>query len=184
MRTRREADPDRVAVVLPGSGYSPAHPLLYYAGAILAHQGWSVQEVWWQTPEFASADAAAQWVHQHAAAALDAEHATRLMLIGKSLGSLAAPVAAERELPAVWLTPLLTNSAVVDALAATRAPTLLIGGAADRLWDSAAAAGLPHPSLEIPGADHSLETGDPLTSINVLKQVTARIADFAAALEA
>ena len=38
------------------------------------------------------------------------------IVIGKSLGSLAAPVAASRGRPAVWLTPVLTETPTVAAL--------------------------------------------------------------------
>lgn len=37
----------RVAVLLPGRNYSPDHPFLYYARAVLLTQGWSIEEVWW-----------------------------------------------------------------------------------------------------------------------------------------
>ena len=45
-------------------------------------------------------------------------------VVGKSLGSLAADLAADRGLPAVWLTPLLGAEHVVRAVARTTAPTV------------------------------------------------------------
>jgi hypothetical protein len=37
----------------------------------------------------------------------------------------------EHDLPAVWLTPLLDQPSVIDGLAQTRHPALLVGGDAD-----------------------------------------------------
>ena len=54
-----------------------------------------------------------------------------MVLIGKSLGTYAAALAAERGLPAIWLTPLLTSDWVVDGLRRSTAPFLLVGGTAD-----------------------------------------------------
>ncbi len=53
-------------------------------------------------------------------------------IIGKSLGSYAARIAVDQAAPAGWLTPLLHDATVVDALRAATAPFLLIGGTADR----------------------------------------------------
>ena len=89
----------------------------------------------------------------------------------------------ERGLPAVWLTPLLVRSDVVDALRAARAPTLAVGSPADPRW----AEGIPESDdvelLELDGLDHSLQVeGDPLASLEVLRKVTSRIRAFLAAL--
>ena len=64
------------------------------------------------------------------------------VVFGKSLGSMAAPVIAERGLPAIWFTPLLTDPAVVAALRGAAWPCLLAGGTADPYWDGEIARGL------------------------------------------
>jgi hypothetical protein len=51
-----------------------------------------------------------------------------------SLGTHAASLAAERELPAIGLTPLLHLPAVAAAIRRNPAPQLLIGGTADGSW--------------------------------------------------
>ncbi|MGV9387128.1 hypothetical protein ACWDRB_65915 [Nonomuraea sp. NPDC003707] len=181
--TRHDGDPDRVAVLLPGRGYVPARPLLHFAGAVLRRHGWSVREVWWQSPATQDAGELAGWVMEQARQALDGERAERLLLVGKSLGTFAAPLAAERGLPAIWLTPLLRHEAVVEALRRTGAPTVLVGGSADKLWDGEAARGLGHPYLEVPGADHGLEAfEDPVRSVEILRDVTAEMDRFVAGL--
>ncbi|MEW9549593.1 alpha/beta fold hydrolase [Nonomuraea sp. NPDC050783] len=180
--TRHEGDPERVAVLLPGAGYVPARPLLHYARTVLARHGWSVQEVWWQAPETEDVVERSRWVAGQARAALDRERAGRLLLVGKSLGTFAAPVAAERGLPAIWLTPLLGYDVVVAGLRGTPAPALLVGGTADRSWDGDVARGLGHEYVEIPGADHGLEGGDPVESARMLADVTAAMNRFVGGL--
>ncbi|MFG2846523.1 alpha/beta hydrolase [Kitasatospora sp. NPDC048296] len=184
--TRYDGDPDRVALVLPGGGYSPARPLLHFARAVLLRHGWTVQELWWQPPA-GSADLAMEewiaWVERQVAEAVDAERGACRLLVGKSLGSFACGLAADRELAAAWLTPILTLDHVVDALGRAQAPTLLVGGSADRRWDRRIADSTGHEVLELPGADHGLERDDdPLGSVDILRQVVERLDRFVGSL--
>jgi hypothetical protein len=101
------------------------------------------------------------------------------LLIGKSLGTLAAKLAVERSLPAVWLTPLLTVPWAVDALERATAPFLLVGGTADSLWDPAVARRLTAHVVEVDGADHGMYVPGPLTdSIAVLATVVTGVDAF------
>lgn len=84
------------------------------------------------------------------------------VLMGKSLGSVAATVAADRGLPAVWFTPLLTEPKVVAALRRSTAPFLLIGGTADDWWDAEAARSLTPHVTEIADASHRMFVPGPL----------------------
>lgn len=84
------------------------------------------------------------------------------VVIGKSLGTHAAAAAARAGIPAIWVTPLLTDPFVLDALTRSTAPFLLIGGTADPVWDGAAARALTPHVLELPDADHGLFVPGPL----------------------
>ncbi|MFE5582259.1 alpha/beta hydrolase [Kitasatospora sp. NPDC056531] len=184
--TRYDGDPDRVALVLPGGGYSPARPLLHFARAVLLRHGWTVQELWWQLPA-ESTDLAMEewiaWVERQAAEAVDAERGACRLLVGKSLGSFACGLAADRELAAAWLTPILTLDQVAHALGRAQAPTLLVGGSADRRWDRRIADSTGHEVLELPGADHGLERDeDPVGSVDILRQVVERLDRFVGSL--
>ncbi|MET9018562.1 hypothetical protein ABZV93_01120 [Actinopolymorpha sp. NPDC004070] len=182
-QNRFEADPARVAIVLPGGYYTPARPLLHFTGAILHARGWTVQEVWWEPPALSDRVAVAGWVCDQANAALDREKAERLLLVGKSLGTFAASVAVERNLPAIWLTPLCGEGHVTGALTAATAPTLLVGGTGDPTWNGDLARSTKAEVLEIPGADHGLETeADPVNSADILRQVVATTDGFVARL--
>ncbi|MFD7246447.1 hypothetical protein [Streptomyces massasporeus] len=62
-------------------------------------------------------------------------------------------------------------------------PTLLIGGTADKVWDSRIAASLRHDVLEVPSADHGLELADDAAGlVEVLGQVVSRLDRFIGSL--
>jgi hypothetical protein len=149
----------RAAVVVPGQQYSADGPLLMYAGLAVERRGGSVRRISWTVPEFGDGDDERAWVAARVSEAVDAVAATGVaapVVIGKSLGSLAAPVAADRGLPAVWLTPVLTDAPTVAALRRAAAPCLLIGGTADKVWDGRLARSLTPHVLQIDGADHGM----------------------------
>ncbi|WP_427921186.1 alpha/beta hydrolase [Streptomyces sp. cg40] len=184
--TRHDGAPDRVAVVVPGVGYTPAMPLLHFARAVLLQHGWTVQELWWRIPDDFSrfgVEERIAWVEAEVARAVDAEAGACRLVVGKSLGSLGCGVVAERGIAGAWLTPVLTIDQVVRGLRRAQAPTLLVGGGGDKLWDSGAAGSVGHEVLEIPGADHSLElAGDAEGSVDVLRKVVSRLDRFVGSL--
>jgi len=102
-------------------------------------------------------------------------------VIGKSLASLLAGEVSDRDLAAVWLTPLLNEPSVIEDLARSRRPALLVGGEADPTWHpDAMPRGREMDVLELPGADHTLEVpGDPVTSLAGLARMTEAIMRFA-----
>ena len=176
-----EGDPRRCAVVLPGVRYFSQAPLLWFAREAAQAGGWSALELSERAPADEEPFA---WMRDRAGRALRATEAATVAVIGKSLGSAAAPLVAERGLAAVWLTPLLVRPEVARALAGSTAPALLVGSTADPTW---AGGKLPGGTaievLELEGLDHSLQVeGDPLASLEVLRQVTERIGAFLARL--
>jgi hypothetical protein len=172
------------AVVLPGRSFGPMAGPVAYAGATAAARGATVHRHHWpsEVPDpFAPTIEA--WVRAEVAPVLDALGGTPL-LIGKSLGTNAAGLAAERSLPAVWLTPVLTLPWVSAALARATAPFLLVGGTADRYWDSVVAHRLSPHVLEVDGADHGLFVPGPVAgSVAVLGRVVAAMDEFFDAID-
>jgi hypothetical protein len=173
---------DGWAIVLPGAIYLPDAPLLWFAREAALAAGRNVLAVW---DTFDGQGDATEWVEERAEAAIRHVGANRRpVVIAKSLTSLAARLAGERNLPAVWLTPLLSGSShaelVVAGLSASTAPCLLIGGSADNLWDGDTARSIASAEiLEIADADHALQIpGDPTKSIEALRTVTEAIARF------
>jgi hypothetical protein len=172
-----EGDPERCVVLLPGVRYFSQAPLLWFAREAAEAAGWSVLEVSERAP---AGQEPFEWILERAESALNATSATQVTLVGKSLGSAAAPLATQRALPAVWLTPLLIRPEVIAALGATDRPTLIVGSPADPSWGNG---DVPENEalevLELDDLDHSLQReGDPLGSIDVLRTVTERVASF------
>jgi hypothetical protein len=171
----------RDVIVLPGGMYGPHSPLLMYAADAAERRGATIQPISWDDPAGPLAltpDTRGPWVlDQLARAVPDVQEDT--LLIAKSLGTHAAAVAADRNLPAVWLTPVLTSAFVVDGLRRSTAPFLLVGGTADELWDSTLARELTPYVLEVDGADHGMYVpGRLAASAAVLGQTATAVEDF------
>jgi hypothetical protein len=167
------------AVVIPGAMFGPAAGMLMYATAVAQRLGLTVhRHSWSQQPPDAFQPDVEDWVRKQISPLLDAVGGSPL-LIAKSLGTNAASLAAERGLPGVWLTPVLTAPWVSAALSRATAPFLLVGGTADTMWDGALARQLTPHLLEVRDADHGMYVPGPLTdSIAVLRQMTVAIQEF------
>lgn len=172
---------ERRVVLLPGVRYPTRAPLLWFAREVALERGYGVLEVRDAPP--AGEDPFA-WARDRARRALDHEPSPFDVVIGKSLSSEAAGIAAERALPAVWLTPLLDRPEVVAALGQATRPTLLIGSKADPTWRPQALADtVMHDVLELDALDHDLQVpGDPQASLKALRTVAKRIDRFLGAL--
>jgi hypothetical protein len=174
-------DPARVAIVLPGARYLPFAPLLWFAREVAMGHGWSVLEVWDEYRD--RTEDPWRWAQERAEAALSRAGEAQVVLVAKSLTSRTVTIAAERDLPGIWLTPLLVDGEIAAGFERLQAPALLVGGRADESWDGEAARRGGHQVLELEGANHALEVeGDPLASIDLLRTVAVRIDLFVAGL--
>ncbi|MFF5052230.1 alpha/beta hydrolase [Micromonospora sp. NPDC000663] len=157
----------RLVVVVPGMQFGPHVPVLAYASRAAAVRAAQVLPLSWQPPKGRSSLDLAPWVVDQVNVVLDKLAAARPgavpLLIGKSLGSHAAPVAVERGLPAIWLTPLLQHEPVVTALGRSNAPFMLVGGTGDPAWDGTVARRLTPHVVEVENADHGMWVPGPLT---------------------
>ena len=172
-----DGEPVGTAVVLPGRAYPPPAPLLAFASYALLAAGWTVRDVWWDEPVRQDPD----WVGARLATATEGVEGP-VMVVGKSLGTRAAALAAERGYPAIWLTPLLTEAPCVASIRANPARQLLVGGTADDLWDVDVAASLASDRvdvLQLDGLDHVLlDRADPVRSAEALVEVTRAMVRF------
>jgi hypothetical protein len=172
----------RSAIVAPGGGYGADGPLLMYARLAVERRGGLVRPIVWELSR--GSDFSRQRLRvasqvESAVEELTAATGAAPVVIGKSLGSLAAPVAADRGLAAVWFTPLLTDELTVAALRRATGRCLLVGGTADRFWDGQAARSLPAEVVEVDGADHGMFVpGRLAASAAVLGQVITAVEDF------
>lgn len=175
---------DRVAIVLPGVRYTTAHPLLHFTRAVLESHGWTVAEASWPSDEAGDRDPD-EMVTAVAIGLLQSAGDARLLIVGKSIGSLAIPVAASRGIPGIWFTPLLRQSALAEALTRLPARTLLVGSIADETWDPVVARQSGHRVVELTDANHGLELdGDAVGSIDALRRVIDAVDRFVAEMDA
>ncbi len=182
----------REAIILPGSQFGPFAPLPMFAGDAAERRGAVLTPVWWDDydrPLTLTPEERGPWVRDQVERAVPSlrsgersdppggEPAT--VLIGKSLGTYGAILAAELGLPAIWLTPVLSSDWVVDALRRSAAPFLLVGGTADTMWRPDLARELTQHVLEVDGADHGMYVQGPLAaSTAVLGQVATAAEEF------
>jgi hypothetical protein len=190
---RQEGAARTLAVLFPGLRYTCDMPLLYYPFKLLLGSGAEVLQVRadYSLPAYQSLAPGerAAWLAADARAVVQAARTqgdyTRLVLIGKSIGTiaLASLVPHDREAITIWLTPLLRNPLLVTAAEQNPGAALFIAGTADDLYYAPALvqirAATRAEALLIQGGDHSLEiAGDFTASMRALEQVMQAIGGF------
>lgn len=171
-----------VALVAPGRAYAPTAPLLEFARVALLQHGFTVQQIWWDSTTIGEDEDREQWVRRHVEAANAEEDADHVLVVAKSLGTLASSYAAERGLDAIWFTPILTEAPVAEAIAANAGRQLLVGGLVDELWDAAIARELADNGcdvLAVADADHGMGTpGDAVRTAEIHVEVARAVEAF------
>jgi hypothetical protein len=175
----------REVLAIPGRIGGPFTPWLLYPCAAAEARGASIHRLEWtidRDPAEFSAEQRADWVVEQVRPRLSG--LSHPLLVGKSLGSHAAILAAELDLPAIWVTPLIVpgqgySERITEALRRATAPCLLIGGTADHSWDGALARELSPHVFEAEGADHGLSVPGPLAnSLAVMGEMVTAVERF------
>ncbi|MDT0210832.1 hypothetical protein [Curtobacterium sp. BRD11] len=169
-----------LVLVLLGAGYGQQAPLLWWTRAIAAQHGVEVVAPAW-TVDAAAKDDPVAFVERQVAGALDGRRPD--LVVAKSFGCSALPWAVRHDVDGVWLTPVLTDPAVVAALAAAGTGSLAVGGSADPMW-LPSAVGTTRAGLHtVDGADHALEVrGDWRGSQRLQAEVLALVDERIGAL--
>ena len=156
-------------VVLPGRQYTPDGPLLFFAAQAALARGWQVRQVWWEAPTDGSDDEEVAWVCDQLDAAVDG-YDGRVLVVAKSLGTLAAARADERGYEAAWLTPLLTEADQADVLTSYPAEQFVLMGSEDPFLSREVFDALPGTCVLVLG-DHILRVpGDPAAMVRSHEQ--------------
>jgi hypothetical protein len=172
--------------MLPGRTYSCGMSLLAWTTRALQATGWTVWQAEWDLSVVP--DEPRAFIQGVAQQLYDMERQPGpVLIVAKSLGTLAAHWGAERRYPAVWLTPVLKaagsyplpahSEALADQIREYPIDNLVVGGTGDILWQ----AGFRGSGqvLEVEGADHGLEVPDWRTSIRLHEDVASAVVDFA-----
>jgi hypothetical protein len=172
-------------------------PLFYYAGNLLLDRGWDVlwvEYVYNTRPEFQTlpkserdqwllADTTAAW-----RAGLSQRRYERVVLIGKSLGTLAMGHLLTTADPppnagAVWLTPLLSNERLRQQIQLYGGPSLFVIGTADPHFDPVVLEQMQvatvGEAVVARNANHGMDIpGDPIASVRALERVVEALSRF------
>jgi len=138
----------------------------HFAAQAALMRGWDVRQVWWEAAERGSLACAdeSEWVGDQLDAAL-AGHTGRVLVVAKSLGTLAATRAAAHGYDTAWLTPLLTEPDAAEPLSSYPASQFVVIGADDPFLSQDVLDELPGTKLVVPG-DHILRVpGDPVAMV-------------------
>ena len=167
-----------LVLVLPGAGYGQQAPLLWWTRAIAEQHGAEVVAPGWRVDAAAKADPLA-FVEAQVDAALAGRRPD--LVVAKSFGSFALPWAVRHGTDGLWLTPVLTDPAVVAALAGAGTGSVAVGGSADAMWIPSAVGATRAGLHTVEGADHALEVpgdwrGSQRLQADVLGLVEERVA--------
>jgi hypothetical protein len=195
--TIAQQESKRLAVVLPGAGYTTESPVLYYSRRTLWNAGWDLLCInynYLENHEFLSAteDVQDRWFQADSrgvARAIDSlKDYEEVMLIGKSLGTTAMMniTKSSLDLPIkrlIWITPGTSASDIYNMLSKTNISSLVLVGSEDRHFKSAYRDQIADNKkihvVEYAGADHSLENATNIEqSLDTLKAICSEIADF------
>jgi len=185
-----------LAVILPGLNYTCDMPLLFYPAKQLMNIGVDILQVHSDYTDSVFQTSTRQnqavWLAADAQAVLRAglgqDDYQQLVLIGKSIGTLALASLVSRDLElkavAIWLTPLLTQERLVQAAAGSRMPGFFVASRADPTFDALALERIQQEQasagvLLFEGANHSLEIpGDVFQSLEIMRQMLQGLRSF------
>ena len=185
----------KLAIFLPGAGYTAKSPLFHFAEEIFLNKNYDVLRVNYQYTdkaynEFTMKELSEAIVHDVRlviSEVLKGRNYQEFYLIGKSLGTIAMSAEMRRsefsEAKAIWVTPLLNQQEVLNTMVNSKNPAQCYIGDKDRYYSAGAFELLKtNPNLEstlLPDINHRLDCdNDPLKSIDALKQIIDGIKNF------
>ncbi len=183
---------EKLAVIFPGIGYTAEKPLLHYSrrlaeslgyeSLILAYGGFP-KKVRGDEKKLRKSYELALSQAEELLAPVKLKDYGRIVFIGKSVGAavaarIGAGSPARERIRYLLYTPLEESFALPlgESLVFTGGADPWVGGEANRIPALCAERNIP--CRLIPGANHSLESGDPLRDLQVLQQVMEETAAF------
>ncbi|MFD0050508.1 alpha/beta hydrolase [Actinomycetes bacterium NPDC127524] len=191
----KKEDSKKLAILLPGAGYTVQAPILHYSTGVFINKSFDVLQVKYQyNNEFYadfSMDELSEAIKVDVHTVLDSVRAERtyenVYLIGKSIGTIAMSSVLEREefkkAKAIWLTPLIQREDVLSSMEGSVNKGLFIIGDRDHHYsEEAFLKAAENPNIThrlIPNVNHSLEYDEDIVeSIDVLKSIIKDIENF------
>lgn len=185
----------KLAIFLPGIGYTAKSPLFHYTERLLAEQEYDILRINYDYTKplydqytMAEIDEAVKRdVKQVIDQVLKGSIYEKFFLVAKSLGTIALASELERKkfkgAKTVWLTPLIKHEDVFKAMKECPNPALSFIGDKDHYYDRNRMEELQDNSRldshVLNEVNHGMDfIGDPLKSIDILKDVITDIRDF------
>ena len=167
----------KLAVVFPGIGYTADKPLLYYTSRLASKHGYKIRTVSYGTlPENVKGDPKKM---KQALGSIDWNSYGSILFISKSIGTVISSAYASRHdltVKSILFTPL------AETFSFPLAGSIAFHGTADPWAETNSirelAAQKDVPLFLTQNANHSLETGDVLTDIFILKTTMERVQRF------
>jgi len=194
---RSEKRNKSICIMLPGLGYTTQRPLFHYATGVCLNNNIDVLHINYnfvKNEQFRKLTNPEQdqWMFDDVKAVVDAvlkeSSYEQCLLVSKSIGTV--PMAMEwtqrdflRNTVGIWLTPLIKEDRVYEALLKTDLPSLCVIGDEDHHFiEERLEAFKNNPlvsTVVIPKADHSLEVSkDTLASIEAMKEIIEHLQAF------
>jgi hypothetical protein len=195
----RNEDPNaNICIMLPGLGYTTQRPLFHYATGLCLEQNIDVLHVnytYSKNDQFQKLPESEQsrWMYEDMKATVEEvlitdTHYERCFFISKSIGTISMAIEWTkrnfiRTSFGIWLTPLLKQDLVYEALLHSELPSLCVIGDQDHHYLKERVKMLKKNQListvTVPNGDHSLEIkGDIAASIDSLKMVMKCVQEF------
>ncbi|ALS75005.1 hypothetical protein AUC31_07090 [Planococcus rifietoensis] len=185
----------KLAIFLPGIGYTAKSPLFHYTERLLAEQEYDILRInydynnpLYNEYTMAEIEEAVKYdVKQVIDRVLKGSIYEKFFLVAKSLGTIALANELERKkfkgAKTVWLTPLIKHEDIFQAMKECQNPALSFIGDKDHYYDRSRMEELQAnkelDSHVLKDVNHGMDfIGDPLKSIDVLKAVITDIHAF------
>lgn len=186
-----------ICIMLPGLGYTTQRPLFHYATGLCLDQNVDVIHVNYtfaKNEQFRKLNEAEQiqWMYEDVKAVVEevlkGAHYEQCFFLSKSIGTI--PMAMEwtqqnyiHKAVGIWLTPILKEDMVYQALVTTDQPSLCVIGDHDHHYIEERVFSLKNnkhvDTLVIPNANHGLEIdGDMQGTLDSLKIVMVHLQEF------
>ena len=187
-----DSSSDTLVILLPGYGYTNDSPMFRYTTGLCIENGLNVLEVnyHYRDERYDSVDvnkAIVDDVRLVIDQILHTDSVRKYIIVGKSLGTVAMASELTRnafhDAKLVWLTPLLKQDDIYEAIQSHKGQQMILIGTADQHYVDERMKRLEHLALTeleiVKEMNHSLEyTGETYRSLRLLETLLKRVEQF------
>ncbi|WOD65301.1 alpha/beta hydrolase (plasmid) [Niallia taxi] len=188
---KHEEQPNSLAIIFPGVGYTAQAPLLHYSCGIYFKKGYDILQVNYNYPREIIANLSEEDFYSDVESvlkkALTDNTYSNFVFIAKSMGTIALSYFITKpefsNAKSIWLTPLIKRNDVYNALLTLKSKGLCIVGGIDPTYDSSKFNDIKtNKNIEpilIEGTNHNLEfDNDVLKSIEAISIIMNNVVKF------